>query len=107
MEEKHPYAVIASGGKQYIVKVGDIIDLERVPLEEKATFECREVLFYTDGNNAQMGQKLSKAIVRGEVINEVRGPKVIAYKYKKRKKYRLKHGHRQTYTRVRITELAV
>lgn len=105
MTENQPYAVIASGGKQYIVKVGDVIDVELISSENEA-FECRDVLFYSDGAKGKVGKPLvAKAVVRGVVMGEVRGPKVIAYKYKKRKKLRLKKGHRQDYTRIRITEL--
>lgn len=108
MADNSPYAVIESGSKQYIVRVGAIIDLELLPLAKSASFESRNVLFFTDGNQISVGKPhLSDVVVRGEVLTEARGPKVISYKYKKRKKYRRKVGHRQTYTRVRITELTV
>lgn len=107
MTEQQPYAVIQSGSKQYMVQVGDLIDVDC--LGDEKGFECSQVLFYTDGaKKSQAGKPhLAKACVRGEVIGEVRGPKVIAYKYKKRKKCRRKVGHRQYYSRVRITELAI
>lgn len=107
MKNETPYAVIQSGSKQYWVKVGDIIDVEILP-EMKGAFECREVLFYSDGKKCEIGKPhLASASVLGEVLGEVKGPKVIAYKYKKRKKLRHKVGHRQTYHRVKITELKI
>ena len=104
MSDVAAYAIIKSGGKQYRVKSGDIIDVELVNKDKP--FECKEVLFYWNGKKAEMGSPiLSKASVKGEILREVRGPKVIAYKYKKRKKFRRKVGHRQDYSRIKITEL--
>ena len=106
-DKQQPYAIIESGSKQYIVRVGDIIDVELVPLDKDSTFECRQVLFFNNGEKGQIGKPhVANALVRGVVVDDVRGPKVIAYKYKKRKKLRLKHGHRQDYKRIRITELS-
>jgi len=102
------YAIIRSGSKQYRVKPGDVIDVELLDAEKKGNIEFKDILFYTDGSQGKVGAKaLANALVKGEVLDLVRGPKVIAYKYKKRKKYRRKVGHRQHYTRVRITELAI
>lgn len=108
MNKESSYAVIQSGGKQYRVSVGDIIDVETLGLAAKSSFECKEVLLHSDGEKKSVGKPLiANALVLGEVVGEVRGPKVIAYKYKKRKKYRRKVGHRQDYTRIKITELKV
>jgi large subunit ribosomal protein L21 len=105
MAETTEYAVIKSGGKQYRVKKGDIIDVELMGIEPKSTFECKEVLLYCNGTKTLIGAPfISKAIVKGEVLADVRGPKVIAYKYKKRKKFRRKVGHRQDYSRIKITD---
>jgi large subunit ribosomal protein L21 len=101
------YAIIKSGGKQYRVSPGDVIDVELFE-GEKGPFECSDVLFYFDGKEAKLGAPfVAKATVRGEILGDVRGPKLIAYKYKKRKNYRRKRGHRQNYTRIKITELGV
>lgn len=101
------YAIIKTGGKQYSVKPGDIIDVELLSLEKSARVEFKEVLFYNDGKTGIAGDPLvAKAIVFGEVLDQVRGPKVIAYKYKKRhRSTRHKVGHRQNYTRVKILEV--
>lgn len=101
------YAIIRSGGKQYRVSPGDVIDVECMG-DGKGPFECTEVLLFCKGDKTQVGAPfVAKAKVLGEVVGAVRGPKVVAYKYKKRKNYRRKRAHRQDYTRVKITELGV
>ncbi|MCH9625041.1 MAG: 50S ribosomal protein L21 [Chlamydiales bacterium] len=98
------YAIIKTGSKQYRVSAGDVIDVELLEGEKNSKIEFSEVLFLSDANQAQVGAPtIAGATVIGEVIDQVRGPKVIAYKYKKRKNYRRKVGHRQNYTRVKIT----
>jgi len=100
------YAIIKTGSKQYRVSAGDVIDVELLEGEKNSKIEFSEVLFLSDANQAQVGAPtIAGATVVGEVIDQVRGPKVIAYKYKKRKNYRRKVGHRQNYTRVKITEV--
>lgn len=102
------YAIIKTGSKQYRVKTGDVIDVELLDAEKGGKIEFTDVLFFHDGKKAQVGMPLvPKAVVHGEVMDQVRGPKVLAYKYKKRKNYRRKVGHRQDYTRVKITEFAI
>ncbi len=102
------YAIIKTGSKQYRVKAGDVIDVELLDAEKSGKVEFTEVLFFHDGKEAKVGAPtVQNAVVRGEVLDQVRGPKVIAYKYKKRKSYHRKVGHRQNYTRVKITEFAV
>jgi large subunit ribosomal protein L21 len=99
------YAIIRSGNKQYKVSPGDVIDVDVLGLEKASAFECKEVLLYSKGGKTTFGADLAKAKVTGEVVADVRGPKVLAYKYKKRKNYRRKVGHRQNYTRVKIKEV--
>ena len=102
------YAIIKTGSKQYRVKSGDVIDVELLDAEKNGTVEFTDILLFHDGKEAKIGAPtVPSAVVRGEVVDQVRGPKVIAYKYKKRKNYRRKVGHRQNYTRVKITEFAV
>lgn len=107
MTEK--YAIIKTGSKQYRVKAGDVIDVELLSdAEPKKSIDFTDVLLFHDGKEAKLGAPtVANAIVKGEVMDQVRGPKVVAYKYKKRKNYRRKVGHRQNYTRVKITEFAV
>lgn len=101
------YAIIKSGSKQYRVMEGDIIDVELLHVEKDGQVVFSDVLFMQDGKKATLDAAgLKNWKVQGVVLNEVRGPKVIAYKYKRRKNYRRKVGHRQNYTRVKITTLA-
>ncbi|MCP5469165.1 MAG: 50S ribosomal protein L21 [Chlamydiales bacterium] len=99
------YAVIQTGSKQYRVEEGDVIDVELLEGDDKKVEF--DVLFFTDGKKAKVGEPLVKgAKAQGEVLDAVRGPKVISYKYKKRKSSHRKVGHRQDYARVKITKLS-
>lgn len=101
------YAIIKTGSKQYQVSLGDVIDVELLEGEKGGVIEFNDVLFLQGDTEAKIGSPtIAGAIVRGEVLNHVRGPKVIAYKYKRRKRStRRKVGHRQNYTRIKITEV--
>jgi large subunit ribosomal protein L21 len=100
------YAIIKTGGKQYRVQEGDELDVEL--LGQEGTFVFDEVLFYTDGSNAQVGAPhVASCKVHAEIVGIEKGPKVIAFKYKRRKNYRRTVGHRQKYSRVKITKIAV
>lgn len=99
------YAIIKTGGKQYRIERGDIIHIELLKEDERQV-EFKEVLFFSDGNHSIIGTPfLNKCLVKGEVLEQVKGPKVIAFKYKRRKNYRRKVGHRQKYSRVKITDI--
>jgi len=102
--EKKEYAVFESGGKQYRVVSGDVVDVELFgEVAKKDPVEFKDVLFVHGSGKAKVGTPTVKgAVVHAEVVDQIRGPKVIAYKYKKRKNYRRKIGHRQNYTRVKI-----
>ncbi|GAB4519175.1 MAG: 50S ribosomal protein L21 [Anaerolineae bacterium] len=97
------YAIIETGGKQYRVSPGDVIDIEKldVPVGEKVDFD--RVLLVKDGEAVKVGQPLvDGAVVRGEVLAQRRHRKVIVFRYKAAQRYRRKKGHRQPYTQVRI-----
>ncbi|MBS0626862.1 MAG: 50S ribosomal protein L21 [Verrucomicrobia bacterium] len=101
------YAIIETGGKQYRVEQNDIIDVELLDTAEDGKIEFKNVLFIGNGSDNKMGAPyLSEYAVKAELVGEVKGPKVVAFKYKKRKRYRRKVGHRQCYLRVKITEIA-
>ena len=101
------YAIIATGGKQYRVKKGDVIDIELLNRQKDGKIKFSDIVFFHDGKTGFVGlPTLEKFSVTGEILGEIKGPKVIAYKYKKRKNYRRKVGHRQKYQRVKITEIA-
>lgn len=99
-------AVIISGGKQYRVREGEVVRLERLPAEQGATVEFREVAYLrADGDPVVAGAALAGARVVGQVVRQARARKVVVVKFKRRKNYRRKQGHRQAYTAVRITRI--
>ena len=101
-------AVIAIGGKQYRVSPGQVIRVERFPEAEGGTVEFREVLFANrDGQVTVGATALANAKVTGEVVRHGKGEKVTVVKFKRRKNYRRKRGHRQLFTSVRITNIEV
>ena len=100
------YAVIESGGKQYRVEPGAVVALERIPGEVGARVELNRVLLVSDGTTVKVGHPtLSGARVISEIVAHTRGEKIDVFKFKKRKKYRRKTGHRQELTKVRIAEI--
>ncbi len=101
------YAIIETGGKQYRVEQGDIIDVELLQATAKGdAVEFKQVLFVHNGHTTRIGSPhVDQSLVRGELVSLVRGPKVVAFKYKRRKGIRRKVGHRQDYARVKITEI--
>lgn len=100
------YAIIESGGKQFRVEQGSVIDVELLGMEEGAPVEFSKVLFLHDGTTPKVGLPyVTSARVKGELLAQVKGPKVLAFKYKQRKGVRRAVGHRQKYDRVKITEI--
>jgi large subunit ribosomal protein L21 len=100
------YAVIANGGKQYRVQVGDVLDLEKVETLVGGKLEFSEVLMVADGDKIQLGQPYLKgAKVLGEVKEQKRGDKIRIVKFRRRKHYLKQAGHRQYYTSVTITKI--
>jgi large subunit ribosomal protein L21 len=98
------YAIIETGGKQYRVEEGDEINVELLGSEGEVKFE--KVLFIHDGKTPKIGlPHLAKCAVHAEVIGTTKGPKVIAFKYKKCKNYRRTVGHRQKYSLVKIKKI--
>ena len=99
------YAIIQTGGKQYRVEKGDTIEVELLGVESGAV-EFNEVLLLNDGKTAHVGTPhVAKCLVKGEVIGDKKGPKVVSFKYKRRKNYHRKVGHRQKYSVVKITDI--
>ncbi len=100
------YAVVRSNGKQYKVAVGDEIQLETLAFEVGDPVELGEVLMVVDGENVRVGAPtVDGAAVRGTVVSRARGPKIVIFKYKPKKRYRKRQGHRQSYTRVKVDEI--
>lgn len=99
-------AVIVSGGKQYRVREGDVVRVERLAAEQGATVEFREVAYLRDEAGPVVeAPALEAARVVGQVVRVGRGRKVVVVKFKRRKNYRRRQGHRQAYTAVRITRI--
>jgi len=100
-------AVIRTGGKQYRVKPGDVIKVEKTTGNQGDTVEFSEVLMVSDNEGAvKVGSPLvNSALVRGKILRSEKGRKVIIFKFRRRKGYRRKKGHRQVYTRVEITDI--
>ncbi len=99
------YAIIATGGKQYKVSVGDVIKVEKLKAEEGETVTFDEVLA-VGGDTLTVGNPtVEKASVAGKVLKQGRGKKVIVYKYKNKSGYHKKNGHRQAYTEVKIDKI--
>ena len=97
------YAVIQTGGKQYRVSEGDTIKVEKLEGEPGAKISFDEVLL-VGGDTPKIGKPtVSGAKVSGEIVAQTRGDKLIVFKFKRRKKYRRKAGHRQALTQVKIT----
>lgn len=99
------YAVIETGGKQYLVKEGDVLKVERLKKEpgESVRFD---VLFLRDDGGVRIGTpRVEGAYVEAEVIREGKGKKVIAFRYRPKKRISVKRGHRQIYTEIKIKEI--
>ena len=99
------FAVIKTGGKQYRVAAEDVIRIDKVKGDPGEIIEFGEVLVVS-GDNVSLGTPtIAGASVAAEVIEQGRGPKIIAFKKRRRKNSRRKRGHRQEFTRVRVTEI--
>ncbi len=98
------FAIIKTGGKQYRVKPGDTLRVEKLPADAGATVEFGEVLLVAgEGADLKIGQPtIAGAKVVAKVVAQERGPKITIFKFRRRKNYRRKSGHRQAYTAVRI-----
>ena len=100
------YAVILTGGKQYRVKEGDVLSIEKLDLAPGRKAHFDRVLLIEDGEAVQVGTPaLDNAMVLGLVLENYRDEKVIVFKKKRRKQYRRTRGHRQQLTKVRITRI--
>jgi len=100
------YAVIQTGGKQYRVAEGETLRVEKLdaPAGTKLTFD--PLLFADDGGNVQIGRpKVAGVKVEAEILDQGLGKKIIIFKYKRRKSYRRKAGHRQPFTALRVTAI--
>ncbi|MBP5835742.1 50S ribosomal protein L21 [Candidatus Phytoplasma meliae] len=104
------FAIIKTGGKQFRVYEGQEIFVEKLTVQPQQNYEFQEVLAIgnKEGKDIILGRPyIANAKVQAEVIKNDRAKKIIVFKYKKRKKYRSKQGHRQAYTKLLITKIVV
>ena len=100
------HAIIETGGKQYKVAEGDTLYIEKLNVEAGETVTFDKVLAVVDGDNAKFGAPtVNGASVTANVVKNGKGKKVLVFKYKPKKNYRRRHGHRQPYTKVEITKI--
>jgi large subunit ribosomal protein L21 len=100
------FAVIKTGGKQYRVAAKDVITIAKLDAQPGESVTFGEVLMFTNDNGTELGGPTVQGVtVAGEVVEQMRGPKVIAFKKRRRQNSKRKRGHRQDFTVVRITEI--
>ena len=101
-------AVIVTGGKQYTVSEGDVLYVEKLGAEVDATVKFDQVLAVLDGENTKIGAPVVEgAAVEAKVVKNGKGKKITVLKYKAKKNEKQKIGHRQPYTKVEITKIAL
>jgi len=102
------YAIIDNGGKQYRAVEGSVIEVDRMNAEVGQSVELGSVLLLVDGEKISVGAPLvSGAKVTSTVVGHIKGPKVVIFKYRPKKRIRVKTGHRQQYTRLQINSIEV
>ena len=101
-------AVIVTGGKQYSVKEGDVLYIEKLNAEAETTVTFDQVLAVLDGENSKFGAPVvSGASVEAKVLKNGKGKKIVVFKYRPKKDSKSKQGHRQPYTKVQIEKISV
>ena len=101
-------AVIVTGGKQYTVSEGDVVYVEKLGAEAEEVVKFDQVLAVLDGENSKIGAPVVEgAAVEGKVLKNGKGKKITVFKYKAKKTEKKKIGHRQPYTKVEITKIAL
>lgn len=107
-EEFMKYAIVENGGKQYRAVEGSTIEVDRMTVEPGQQVKLDAVLLLVDGDQVSVGAPVvSGALVNATVVEHVKGPKVVIFKYRPKKRYRVKTGHRQQYTRLQVNSIEV
>lgn len=102
------YAVVKTGGKEYRVSKGDLIRVEKLEGKVGDQITLKDVLMVCQEGQVQVGNPhLTHAVITGEIVQEIKGKKVLTYKMKKRKNYRRFKGHRQTYTYLKVNDITL
>jgi large subunit ribosomal protein L21 len=100
------YAIVECGGKQYKAVEGGAIEVDRLQLEVGQPFELNAVLLLVDGEKVDVGTPtVTGARVSAKVVDHTKGPKVVVFRYRPKKRYRVKTGHRQQYTRLQVESI--
>jgi large subunit ribosomal protein L21 len=102
------YAVVKTGGKEYRVSKGDLIRVEKLEGKVGDQVTLKDILMVSQEGQVQFGNPhLTNTVITGEIVQEIKGKKVLTYKMKKRKNYRRFKGHRQSYTYLRINNISL
>ena len=100
------YAIVKTGGKQYKVAVGDVVEVEKLDAEDGAKVALPAVLLVDGEAVTHEADKLAKVSVTAEVVGQTKGPKISIHKYKNKTGYHKRMGHRQQLTQIRVTDIA-
>ena len=100
------YAIVKTGGKQYKVAVGDVVEVEKLAVEPGTEVSLPAVLLVDGSTVTSAAAALSAASVRGKVVAQVKGPKIRIHKFKNKTGYHKRQGHRQPLTRVKVTGIS-
>lgn len=100
------YAIVRDRGMQYRVEEGKTIAIDLLNAEPGSTIELNEVLLVGGTDDPKVGSPLvSGALVRAEVVGDIKGDKIVVFRYRNKKRYRRRTGHRQQYTQIKISEI--
>jgi large subunit ribosomal protein L21 len=102
------YAIVESGGRQYRAEEGHSFSVEKLPYEVGEQIELNSVLLLANDSDVKVGQPTVEGVsVKATILEQYRGQKIFVWKYRPRKRYRRRKGHRQYYTRLRVDEIVV
>ena len=102
------YAVVKTGGKEYRVSEGDLIRVEKLDGKVGDQVTLKDILMVSQGDQVELGNPLlNHVVITAEIVQEIKGKKVLTYKMKKRKNYRRFKGHRQTYAYLRVKDISL
>ncbi|WP_457568461.1 50S ribosomal protein L21 [Desulfurobacterium sp.] len=99
------YAVVRTGGKQYVVEPGQVLKVEKINLPEGSEVELETLMIRGDDGSVKVGDEVKGAKVKATVVRHGKGKKIIVFKYKAKKHYQRKYGHRQHFTELKIEEI--
>ena len=102
------YAIVDSGGKQYKVQEGEVLRVEKLAGEVGDSVSFDRILMFSDDDNVNIGTPLLEDVaVNGHIVEQGKAKKIIVFKYKRRKRYRRKRGHRQQFTAVKVDSIKI